>query len=58
MLPPKKPLAKKKYSKPSGDSLAEDIFEFLDPTGISSYDDVYRSYKKNGLLSVDTGIEI
>ena len=29
MLPPKKPLAKKKYSKPTGDSLAEDIFEFL-----------------------------
>lgn len=64
MLPPKKPTTKKfspvkKYKKTSsGDSLAEDIFEFLDPTGISSYDDVYRSYKKNGLLSLDTGLEI
>lgn len=64
MLPPKKSTTKKpspakKYKKTSsGDSLAEDIFEFVDPTGISSYDDVYRSYKKNGLLSLDTGLEI
>lgn len=64
MLPPKKSTAKKtnpvrKYKKPSsGDSLVEDVFEIFDPTGISSYDDVYRSYQKNGLLSLETGLEV
>lgn len=63
MLPPKKsnkkPNPAKKYKKTSSkDSLAEDIFEIFDPTGISSYDDVYRSYKKNGLLSLETGLEV
>lgn len=63
MLPPKKsnkkPNPRSKYKKPaSGDSLAEDIFEIVDPTGISSYDDVYRSYKDNGLFSWQTGLEV
>jgi hypothetical protein len=64
MLQPKKSTTKKpnpikKYKKTSsGDSLGEDIFEIMDPTGISSYDDVYRSYKDNGLLSWQTGLEI
>jgi len=64
MLPPKKTTAKKtnpvrEYKKPSsGDSLVEDVFEIFDPTGISSYDDVYRSYQKNGLLSLETGLEV
>ena len=51
----KKPSPAKKYKQ---DSLAEDLFEILDPTGISSYDDVYRSYKENGLLSWQTGLEV
>ena len=55
----KKPNPAKKYKKTSPeDSLVEDIFEIFDPTGISSYDDVYRSYKKNGLLSWDTAQEV
>jgi hypothetical protein len=64
MLQPKKSTAKKpnpvkKYKKTSaGDSLGEDLFEIIDPTGISSYDDVYRSYKENGLLSWQTGLEV
>jgi len=65
MLQPKKsnkrPSPNKKYntSKPkTQDSLAEDVFEIFDPTGISSYDDVYRSYKKNGLFSLETGLEV
>jgi len=57
----------KKYSKPMSspkkqyikdkDSLTEDLIELGDPTGISSYDDVYRSYKNTG-LSPETGIEV
>lgn len=35
--------------KSNKDSLAEDIYEIADPTGISSWDDVARSYKKTGL---------
>ena len=62
MLPPKKsnkkPSPAKKYKTSAGDSLAEDVFEILDPTGISSYDDVYRSYKENGLFSWQTGLEV
>jgi hypothetical protein len=65
MLPPKrsnkKPSPTKKYNtskSKTGDSLAEDVFEIFDPTGISSYDDVYRSYKEKGLFSLDTGLEI
>lgn len=29
-----------------GDSLLENIVEFVDPTGISSWDDAYRAYNK------------
>ena len=63
MLQPNKKKVKpnpiKKYKKAStGDTLAEDIFEVLDPTGISSYDDVYRSYNENGLFSWQTGLEV
>ena len=38
------------------DSLIEDLIEIVDPTGISSWDDVARSYKKEG-LSLGTAIE-
>jgi hypothetical protein len=64
MLQPKKSTTKKpnpikKYKKTSsGDSALEDVFEIIDPTGISSYDDVYRSYKDNGLFSWQTGLEV
>lgn len=40
-----------------GDSAAENIFEFVDPTGISSWDDVARSIKQNGFFSGETFIE-
>ena len=39
------------------DSLLEDIVEVIDPTGISSWDDIYRSYQKSGMEG-DTPIEI
>lgn len=39
------------------DSFIENAFEVFDPTGISSWDDIYRSYKKTG-LSPETGLEI
>lgn len=39
------------------DSNLENILEIVDPTGISSYDDVYRSYKKSG-MSPETYLEI
>lgn len=39
------------------DTNIENIFEIVDPTGISSYDDVARSYKKSG-FSGETAIEI
>jgi uncharacterized protein YjgD (DUF1641 family) len=51
----KKPSPTKKYK--AQDSTLEDVFEIFDPTGISSYDDVYRSYKENGLLSWQTALE-
>ena len=37
-----------------GDRLGENIFEFVDPTGVSSWDDVYRSAKTNGVTSSET----
>ena len=40
------------------DDLMEDIVEFFEPTGILSYDDVYRAYKKSGLFSPDTLAEV
>jgi len=57
------PYAKKtKASAQSGkkikeDSNLENIVEIVDPTGITSWDDVYRSYKKTG-MSPETGLEI
>ena len=40
------------------DERYEDILEFVDPTGISSYDDVQRAYNKNGLFDDETMLEI
>lgn len=40
-----------------GDSTLENIAEVFDPTGISSWDDVYRSYKESG-VSPQTAIEL
>lgn len=37
-----------------GDRLWENVFEFVDPTGVSSWDDVYRSAKTNGITSSET----
>lgn len=39
------------------DSTLENIFEILDPTGVSSWDDVYQSYQKSG-MSPETKFEI
>jgi hypothetical protein len=39
------------------DSIVENITEIFDPTGVTSWDDVYRSYKKSG-FSPETNAEI
>jgi hypothetical protein len=39
------------------DSWLENISEIVDPTGVSSWDDVYRSYKNTG-LSGETALEV
>lgn len=39
-----------------GDTYFENFFEYLDPTGISSWDDVKRAYNETG-VSLETGIE-
>jgi hypothetical protein len=39
------------------DQLSDDVFEIIDPSGISSWDDVAKSYKKSGLSS-ETGVEL
>lgn len=39
------------------DSTLENIAEIFDPTGITSWDDVYRSYKQSG-MSGETALEI
>ena len=49
-------LTKKTTKNP--DSFMENVIEIVDPTGVSSYDDVYRSYKKNGLFSGETALEV
>ena len=60
--PALKDVAKKNIvnsSKPKledNDSWLENIVEFIDPTGLTSYDDVYRSYKNTG-LSGETALE-
>jgi hypothetical protein len=51
-----------RYTRPSNyqgnqpDTLGENIFEIIDPSGISSWDDIYRSYNKTG-MSGQTAIE-
>lgn len=49
------------YEKPivkrTDDSTLENIAEVFDPTGITSWDDVYRSYKETG-MSPETALEI
>ena len=49
-------LTKKTTKTP--DSFMENAIEIVDPTGISSWDDVYRSVKKNGLMSGETALEV
>ena len=39
------------------DSNLENLIEIVDPTGITSWDDIYRSYKKSG-FSPETALEI
>jgi hypothetical protein len=39
------------------DSNLENIFEIVDPTGISSWDDVYRSARDYGVFSKETAID-
>jgi len=43
---------------PSDESNFENIVEIADPTGLTSWDDVYNSVKDNGLFSADTGLEV
>ena len=45
------------YNRLNPDSNLENIIEIVDPTGISSWDDVYRSYKQSG-MSPETYLEI
>lgn len=40
------------------DSNLENILEVVDPTGISSWDDVYRSAKNTGITSKETALEV
>ncbi len=52
-----------RYTRPGNyrgqmpDTLGENIFEIVDPSGISSWDDVYRSYNDTG-MSGNTAFEI
>ena len=39
------------------DSNLENVIEIIDPTGVTSWDDIYRSYKKSG-FSPETALEI
>jgi hypothetical protein len=51
-----------RYTRPSNyqgnqpDTLGENIFEIIDPSGISSWDDIYRSYNQTG-MSGQTAME-
>ena len=40
------------------DSDAENLFEILDPTGLSSWDDIIRSYKDPNAAWWETGLEV
>jgi len=51
----------KPYSNKESDSMFEDFVEIFDPTGISSYDDVYRAYqryKKGDESVLGLGLEV
>jgi hypothetical protein len=50
------PMAQKGKQVEDRDSWLENIAEVFDPTGISSWDDVYRAYKNTG-LSGETALE-
>lgn len=50
------PMAQKGQQVEDNDSWLENIAEIVDPTGISSWDDVYRAYKNTG-LSGETALE-
>lgn len=51
-----KPIKKEKTQLEDNDSWLENAAEIVDPTGFTSYDDVYRSYKNTG-LSGETALE-
>ena len=51
------PMAQKGQQVEDNDSWLENIAEIIDPTGISSWDDVYRAYKNTG-LSGETALEV
>jgi hypothetical protein len=46
-----------KGGEKTDDSTLENVAEIFDPTGISSWDDVYRSYKQTG-MSPETALEV
>jgi len=50
------PMAQKGRQVEDNDSWLENVGEIIDPTGISSWDDVYRAYKNTG-LSKETALE-
>ena len=54
-MPAPKPVSKKKQLE-DNDSWLENAVEIVDPLGVTSYDDVYRSYKNTG-LSGETALE-
>jgi hypothetical protein len=58
---PHKPTVKEISQMPNRpvrtDSNLENIFEIVDPTGISSWDDVYRSARDYGVFSKETAID-
>lgn len=51
------PMAQKGTQVEDNDSWLENIAEIVDPSGISSWDDVYRAYQNTG-LSGETALEV
>ena len=51
------PMAQKGKQVEDNDSWLENIAEVFDPTGLSSWDDVYRAYQNTG-LSGETALEV
>ena len=49
--------AQKREQVEDRDSWLENIAEIIDPTGISSWDDIYRAYKNTG-LGKETAVEV